>query len=65
MKEHTELTLNCLKKWDLIRYIIVLQKTINKAIKRLDKVSDKDVRAAIKILRCENVRISNQDTWGE
>ena len=65
MKEHTELTLNCLKKWDLIRYIIVLQKTINKAIKRLDKVSDKDVRAAIKILRCENVRISNQDTWGD
>lgn len=65
MKEHTELTLNCLKKWDLIRYIIVLQKTINKAIKRLDKVSDKDVRKAIKILRSENVRISNQDTWGE
>jgi hypothetical protein len=65
MKEHTELTLNCLKKWDLIRYIIVLQKTINKAIKRLDKVSDKDVRAAIKILRCENVRISDQDTWGD
>ena len=65
MKEHTELTLNCLKKWDLIRYIIVLQKTINKAIKKLDNVSDKDVRKAIKILRGENVRISNQDTWGE
>lgn len=65
MKEHIELTLNCLKKWDLIRYIIVLQKTINKAIKRLDNVSDKDVRKAIKILRSENVRISNQDTWGE
>lgn len=65
MKEHTELTLNCLKKRDLIRYIIVLQKTINKAIKKLDNVSDKDVRKAIKILRSENVRISNQDTWGE
>ena len=65
MKEHTELTLNCLKKWDLIRYIIVLQKTINKAIKKLDNVSDKDVRKAIKILRCEDVRISNKDTWGE
>ena len=65
MKEHTEFTLNNLKKWDLIRYIIVLQKTINKAIKKLDNVSDKDVRKAIKILRSENVRISNQDTWGE
>lgn len=65
MKEHTELTLNCLKKWDLIRYIIVLQKTINKAIKKLDNVSDKDVRAAIKILRSENVRISDKNTWGE
>lgn len=65
MKEHTELTLNCLKKWDLIRYIIVLQKTINKAIKRLDNVSDKDVRAAIKILRSENVRITDKTTWGD
>lgn len=65
MKEHTELTLNCLKKWDLIRYIIVLQKTINKAIKKLDNVSDKDVRAAIKILRSENVRISDKNTWGD
>ena len=65
MKEHTEFTLNNLKKWDLIRYIIVLQKTINKAIKKLDNVSDKDVRKAIKILRCENVRISDKDTWGE
>ena len=65
MKEHTEFTLNNLKKWDLIRYIVILEKTINKAIKKLDNVSDKDVRAAIKILRSENVRINNKDTWGE
>lgn len=65
MKENTELCLSNLKKWDLIRYIVVLQKTINKAIKKLDKVSSPEVRAAIKILRSENVRINNQDTWGE
>ena len=65
MKEHTEFTLNNLKKWDLIRYVVKLEKTINRAIKRLDSVSDPNVRAAIKILRSENVRISNQDTWRE
>ena len=65
MKEHTEFTLNNLKKWDLIRYVIKLEKTINKAIKRLDNVSDKDVRAAIKILRSENVRITDKTTWGD
>ena len=53
MKEHTEFTLNNLKKWELIRYIVKLEQTINKAIKKLDKVSDKDVRAAIKMLRGE------------
>ena len=53
MKEHTEFTLNNLKKWDLIRYIVKLEKTINKAIKRLDSVSDPNVRAAIKMLRGE------------
>jgi hypothetical protein len=53
MKEYTEFTLSAMKKWDLIRYIIVLQKTINKAIKKLDDVSDPAVRAAIKILKGE------------
>lgn len=65
MKEHTEFTLTNFKKWDLIRYIIKLEKTINKAIKKLDNVSDKDVRAAINILRSENVRISDKNTWGD
>ena len=51
MKEHTELTLASYKKWDLVRYIVRLEKTINRAIKRLDNVSNEDVRKAIKILR--------------
>lgn len=59
MKEHTEFSLYIHKKWDLIRYIVKLEQTINKAIKRLDSVSDPTVRAAIKILRCENVRIDS------
>ena len=53
MKEHTEFTLNNLKKWYLIRYVVKLEKTINRAIKRLDTVSDPAVRAAIKILKGE------------
>lgn len=55
MKEHTELTLNCYKKWDLIRYIMKLENNINKAIKRLDNVSSPDVRKAIKILRQDDI----------
>lgn len=55
MKEHKELTLNCYKKWDLIRYIIKLENNINKAIKRLDNVSSPDVRKAIKILRQDDI----------
>ena len=55
MKEHKELTLNCYKKWDLIRYIMKLENNINKAIKRLDNVSSPDVRKAIKILRQEDI----------
>ena len=51
MKIHTELTLSTYKKWDLIRYIKMLETNINKAIKKLDNVSDKDVRKAIRILR--------------
>lgn len=51
MKEHTELTLARYKKWDLVRYVVKLEETINKAIKRLDNVSDPNVRVAIKILR--------------
>lgn len=54
MKEHKELTLNCYKKWDLIRYIMKLENNINKAIKKLDNVSSPDVRKAIKILRQDN-----------
>lgn len=50
-KEHTELTLSSYKKWDLVRYVVRLEKAINKAIKRLDNVSNEDVRKAIKILR--------------
>lgn len=55
MKEHKELTLNCYKKWDLIRYIMKLENNINKAIKKLDNVSSPDVRKAIKILRQDDI----------
>lgn len=53
MKEHTELTLGSYKKWDLVRYIVKLEQTINRAIKKLDNTSSPEVRAAIKILRGE------------
>lgn len=53
IKEHTELTLSTMKKWDLVRYVAKLEKTINKAIIKLDNVSNEDVRKAIKILRGE------------
>ena len=53
MKEHTELTLATKTKWELINYAAELEKRINKAIKRLDSVSDAKVRKAIKILRGE------------
>ena len=53
IKEHTELTLSTMKKWDLIRYVCKLERTINKAIIKLDNVSNEDVRKAIKILRGE------------
>lgn len=56
MKEHTEFSLYIHKKWELIRYIVKLEQTINKAIKKLDSVSDPAVRAAIKILRGKNER---------
>ncbi len=62
MKEHTEFTLNNHKKWELIRYIVKLEQTINKAIKKLDTASLPEVRSAIKILRCEDVRINDKDS---
>lgn len=64
MKEHSVFTLNTKTKYQLIRYIEELEQTINKAIKKLDNVSSPDVRNAIKILRCENVRIdSKNNEW--
>lgn len=51
MREHTELTLNNLKKWDLIRYVVSLEKRINRAIKRLDKLSGIEIGKTIQILR--------------
>lgn len=59
MKEHTEFSLNNHTKWELIRYIVKLEQTINKAIKKLDTASSQEVRSAIKILRCEDVRIDS------
>lgn len=61
MKEHSVFTLNTKTKYQLIRYIEALEQTINKAIKKLDNVSSPDVRNAIKILRCENVRIDSKN----
>lgn len=64
MKEHSVFTLNTKTKYQLIRYIEELEQTINKAIKKLDNISSPDVRNAIKILRCENVRIdSKNNEW--
>lgn len=53
MNEHTEFSLVNRNKWELIRYIVKLEKNINRAIKKLDCVSDENVRKAIKILRGE------------
>lgn len=61
MKEHSVFTLNTKTKYQLIRYIEALEQTINKAIKKLDNISSPDVRNAIKILRCENVRIDSKN----
>lgn len=61
MKEHNVFTLNTKTKYQLIRYIEALEQAINKAIKKLDNVSSPDVRNAIKILRCENVRIDSKN----
>lgn len=51
MKEHTELTLGSYKKWDLVRYIVKLEKRINRAIKRLDKMNGVEIGKTIQILR--------------
>lgn len=48
MKEHTELTLSSMKKWDLVRYIIKLEKAINNIIKKLDDISVLEVLEEIK-----------------
>ena len=53
MKEHSPFSLNNKTKYELVRYIVKLEENINKAIKKLDTVSDPAVRAAIKILRGE------------
>lgn len=53
MKEHSPFSLNVKTKYELIRRIVELEQTINKAIKKLDTVSDPAVRAAIKILKGE------------
>jgi hypothetical protein len=53
MKEDNPFSLNNKTKHELIKYIIKIEKTVNKAIKKLDTVSDPAVRAAIKILKGE------------
>lgn len=53
MKEHSPFSLNNKTKYELVRYIVKLEENINKAIKRLDNVSDPAVRAAIRILKGE------------
>ena len=53
MKEDNPFSLNNKTKYELIKYIIKIEKTINRAIKKLDTVSDPAVRAAIKILKGE------------
>lgn len=53
MKEHSPFSLNNKTKYELVRYIVKLEENTNKAIKKLDTVSDPAVRAAIKILKGE------------
>ena len=53
MKEHSPFSLNNKAKYELVRYIVKLEENINKAIKKLDTVSDPAVRTAIRILRGE------------
>lgn len=62
MKESNEFSLSTKTKYELIKYIIKIEKTVNRAIKKLDNVSSPDVRNAIKILRCEDVRINDKDS---
>lgn len=60
MKEYSELTLVNKTKWELVNYIKGITKNINKAIKILDKQEGKEIGKAIKLLRCEDVRIDNK-----
>ena len=53
MKEHSPFSLNNKTKYELVRYIVKLEENINKAIKKLDTVSEPAVRTAIRILRGE------------
>ena len=53
MKGHSPFSLNNKTKYELVRYIVKLEENINKAIKKLDTVSDPAVRTAIRILRGE------------
>lgn len=50
MKIHTEIALTAYKKWDLIRYIVKLEKKIKNAKEKLDNISSSEVRAAVKVL---------------
>ena len=60
MKEYSELTLVNRTKWELVNYIEGITKNINKAIKILNKQEGKEIGKAIKLLKCENVRIDNK-----
>lgn len=51
IKEHTEFTLGSKTKWELVNYIVKLEKNINKAIRKLDKLSGVEIGKAIQILR--------------
>ena len=53
MKEHSPFSLNNKTKYELVRYIVKLEENINKAIKKLDTVSEPAVRTAIRILKGE------------
>ena len=51
IKEHSEFTLANKTKWELVKYIAKLEKNINKAIRKLDKLSGVEIGKAIQILR--------------
>lgn len=53
IKEHSEFTLGNKTKWELVKELSELEKRINKALKRLDKLEGKEIWKIMQLLRGE------------